>query len=220
MQIKKTGLILFFLVLFSTISFASPLEDYSQGKWAVDINWRPNLKMNNRYDGYYQGSYVYSANRSLDGKNGNFDWDVTIGLGNKLAFQFGQYNPKAAFGVGMNTWEANLLYKLGKNISLFAGYHNAHYSGEQSFQTNGILQGGLIAYRNITNKTTLYGVVGFGKDLLNWEAGISYHISKNVDFNLSYRYKNVKKLYDASGDFSFHDDVIAKGIGYGVTLKF
>ncbi|MEN6568044.1 MAG: hypothetical protein ABFC57_17305 [Veillonellales bacterium] len=211
------------------ICSASPLTDYSQGKTAVNINWFPNLQMKD-HSSYpsFTGSAINDT-VNANGKRGNFDWSLTTGLGGNWAIQYRQFNPKSRSSdiskFGMKTQEVNVLYKLDKNVSAFSGWHQGKYdflsSGDTTTTSNkNTLQVGLVGITRLAPKTQLYGVIGFGKDLENYEIGTSYALDKNLDFDLLYRYKKVKKLYNIEYNVHYHDDVTAKGLGCGITYKF
>jgi len=215
---KKAVLTLALLFVFSSMAFASPLTDYSTGKTSIDLNWRPNLSVVDSYTGDGIGTEYQK------GKSGTVDWGITTGLGNKFAVQYSQYNPvgKDSYGgYGMNTKELNVLYKLNKNVSAFAGYHRASFVGGDYTKNNNTLQVGLTGYDEIADKTTLYGTLGVGNKLLNWEVGVSYEVAQNTEFNFGYRYKKVRNLFEGyNGGSIYSDNVTAKGFGYGVTYKF
>lgn len=213
------ALILALVLSITGAAFASPLDDYSTGNIAVDFNYRPSLSMENKY-----GSWAGGGEGTWSGQTGNhssFDGSLTVGLGKKFALQASLYNPRTndvGYDYGMNTQEFNVLYKLTKNVSVFAGAHSAKYT--RSFNTpvdKTVLQAGLIGYVPLSSKVNAFGVVGFGSNLQNYEVGLSYVFSKNAEFNLSYRYKSVKQLDSGFGNW---EDVTAKGLGYGFTFKF
>jgi predicted porin len=202
------------IMLIASVSLASPLTDYSPGKTAIDLNWFPN--------GTLDGSWG-----SVDGKRGNIDWGVTTGLGNKFALQYRQFNPESkdigvpSYRFGMRTQEVNVLYQLNKNVSAFVGWHQAklHSSGITASDRN-TFQAGLVGNTKIAPKTTLYGVVGVGSNLVNTETGVAYEVGKDLDLNVFYRYKKIDKLeYNISGE-TYKDDLKFKGVGVGLTYKF
>jgi len=221
---KKTVFILVLLLAFSSMAFASPLSDYSKGNTSFDINWRPDFNGMDKYTSSWSESDSYSTMK-LNGNRRTYDWTVTTGLGNNFALQYSQYRPvgQSEYGSewGMSTKELNVLYQLNKKVSAFAGYHRAHYVGEPYTPNSNRLQVGLIGYDKIADKTTLYGTLGVGNDLLNWETGVSYQVAPNLEVNLSYRYKKVSNLsdgYETENDYT--DNVTARGFGYGITYKF
>lgn len=218
--------------------FASPLADYSLGKTAVDISWMPNLNMKDQFAATYM---EYAGEWSEhNGKKGNFAWGLTTGLGGKWAVQYRQFNPESKRSndevpsyYGMKTQEFNVLYKVDNNLSLFAGWHQAKYTSSDTYNgarttrtadNKDVLQAGLVGTMKIAPKTLLYGIAGIGKDLANYETGVSYEVAKDLEFNLFYRYKKVEKLknaVDIEGGLSpFIDNVTAKGVGFGFTYKF
>ncbi len=229
--------ILFILVtvvcssLIAGVGVASPLTDYSAGKTAVDITWFPRMHMTDQYT-----DQMLSLNNGIDtadGKNGNFDWGLTTGLGGNWAFQYRQFNPETAdyttFGrvqrFGIKSQEFNVLYKIDKGVAAFVGWYQTSYSYDSvnantTASNKNVAQAGLVGTAQIAAKTRLYGVVGVGKDLVNYEVGVAYEIAKGLDFNLVYRYKKVENLDDTTFGLRYKDDVTAKGLGYGITYKF
>lgn len=196
-------------LLLTGVAFAGPLTDYAKGKTAVDISLMPKL------DGEAASG---PGTLTLDGKNSNIDWSVTTGLGGKFALQYRQFNPESktypwGYG-GLDTQELNVLYRLDKGLSAFAGLHRAKISSPFNGSTQNALQLGLLGTTPLGPKFQLYGVVGFGKNLFNGEAGIAYQLAKNTDLNLFYRYKKVDGLepYDV--------DATLKGPGVGLTYRF
>lgn len=196
-------------LLLTGVAFAAPLTDYSKGKTALEINWLPTL------DGE---AAIGSGTLTLDGKKGNIDWSVTTGLGGKFALQYRQFNPETksypwGYG-GIDTQELNLLYRLDKGLSAFAGLHRAKIGSPFNGPAQNTLQVGLLGTKTLGPKYQLYGIVGFGKNLFNGEAGLAYELAQNTQFNLFYRYKKVDGLepYDIN--------TVVKGPGMGFTYKF
>jgi len=126
----------------------------------------------------------------------------------------------------MKTQETNILYKLDKNLSAFIGWHQAkfHYSfqsKEYTAEDSNTMQVGLVGIKEIAPKTNLFSEIGIGKNILNYEVGVSYQVTKEIDFDLFYRYKKVENLKDTIGGIeNYQDDVTAKGFAYGITYKF
>lgn len=203
---KKIILTVLCLFVLSSIGFASPLMDYSKGKAAIDLTYRPSLD-------------VKDEAGTFDGKA--YDWGFTYGIGNKMALQYKQFNPETDSYDGIKhkikSEEFNVLYKLDKNVSAFTGIvRYQHYFTNINSITSGQdyknkWQVGLVGSTNVWKKTDAYGVAALGNDYRNWEIGLSYAIAKDIDFNLSYR------------DAKFKDnsaDITTKGYGFGVTYKF
>ncbi|MDT8903214.1 hypothetical protein [Anaeroselena agilis] len=92
---------------------------------------------------------------------------------------------------------------------------------------------GVVGSYNIAKKTNLWGLASFGSDYRNWEAGLSYDLGKDVQFNVSYRDTKFDALKFAGGNInppagsvysasnaSVTTDVTVKGWGFGLTYKF
>lgn len=224
-MVKKVIPFLMVLLFTASIGFAAPLTDYSAGKASIDLTWSPNLDS--------ETDSNYGSGFSADGKNGNFDVGLTVGLGNKFALQYRQFDPETEFipaaqlSYETKNREVNLLYQLDKNWSLFAGYHKASWSAyreDGSFysETNdkNSFQGGVIGNIKFDNKFTGYTVLGFGKDLRNYEVGVAYAVAPNVDLNVGYRSLTVDNL---AFKYPFNGESLEqqfKGMNYGITYKF
>lgn len=219
---KKLAVILAVLLctfMTAGVTTASPLTDYSAGKVALDVNWTPSLD-------------IEAEGETIDGKNGNFDFGLTYGLGNKWAIQYRYFNPVSkdlsvlgGYHAGVRSQEVNVLYKLDKNLSAFAGWHQAKLTTNApltglSLDNKSTWQVGLIGTTELGKKTTLYGIVGAGSSLLNAEAGFAYALAKDLDVNLFYRYKRIDDLRISNGINSVGVDTTTKGFGLGLTYRF
>jgi len=212
-------------MLTTSVGFAAPLSDYSAGKTSVDLTWRQS-------DVNVKGP-DYSD--SL-GKKGNLEFGITTGLGNNLAIQYNGFNAKSkntalSDGSGgtynaqgtLKVQEFNVLYKLDKNVSAFAGL--VKVKGEitddgdsMSSNSKNKVQFGLIGSTKLSEKTTAYAQVGVASSFTNWKIGISQEIAPNLELNVDYRRTQAKKM---SFDNGLGDvDVTAKGLGLGVSYKF
>jgi len=205
--------------LVASVAVASPLKDYSLGKTAADYTCYPNENVTDSWSGSDSGTTTEHP------KKANYSWGVTTGLDGNLAVQYPQFNPKMDDSdYGVKTQEINVLYKLNQQMSAFVGWHQGKYSNtaysDYTMENENAIQVGLVGSMPIAPKTELFGVVGLGKDLANYEAGISYKIAKNLDVNAEYRYKKVKNLEDSCEGYYYHDTITAKGVGLGITYSF
>jgi opacity protein-like surface antigen len=138
--------------------------------------------------------------------------------------------------------EYNVLYKLDKNFFLFTGlvratpsvklsvggeYYGDTFGGNIAIQGHdkNIWQFGLQAVAPIADKFNAYGIVSFGSDYRNWEAGLGYEVAKNLELNVNYRDMKIDNM--TMGGISINDqsydvksDAQIKGWGFGVTYKF
>lgn len=220
---KRLVITIICLVAMTGSAFASPLTDYSAGKVAVDFTFYPNLKMEADHS---DGGIV-----KTDAKQ-KFAFGLTTGLGNKWAVQYRYFSPEGVDPISTDrtnrtkTQEFNLLYQLNKNWSVFAGYHSAKYdlsfydSVWSQTHTKGTAQFGLIGSTKIFDKTRLFGSAGFGNRLTNLEFGLSYEVSPNLEFNLTYRYFNSDKLKFTAPFTGVTLDTKFTGWGLGITCKF
>lgn len=212
-------------MLTTSVGFAAPLSDYSTGKTSVDLTWRQS-------DVTVKGP-DYSD--SL-GKKGNMEFGITSGLGNNLAIQYNGFNAKSKNtalddGAGgtydaqgtLKVQEFNVLYKLDKNVSAFAGL--VKVKGEitdtgitTTSNSKNKVQFGLIGSTKLAEKTTAYAQVGVASDFTNWKVGVSQEIAPNLELNVDYHRIQAKKLSFNGGLGDV--DVTAKGLGVGISYKF
>jgi len=231
-MLKKVALVLAATSVVTSAAFAAPMTDYSQGKFAIDISTSPSLDQSAKPD-YYPYDYSYPAKSTTT-------FGVTAGLGGKWAVQYRQHKFSSEeentyyYGYpqsNLKGYEANALYKVDKNFSVFAGYTsfklgftNSYYSGyDNPGKSVGGMQVGAIVSTPVTDKVSAYGIVSTGSKLDSFEVGMAYKVSKNVDFNMGYADRNYKKLHNESSWWGTPDhkyNAQAKGINWGVTLKF
>lgn len=234
---KKLVLTVSFLFLFSAVAWAAPLTDFSQGKASIDLNWRPNSDLEHEY-----------ISGTADGASSNFDLGLTIGLGNRFAFQWQNQTSKTkttgllgtsgstvvlnATGTAKVTAnQFNILYSLDKNCAVFAGYTQAKneldgsgsflgsaFSGTQGGKTVNGWQAGFTGSFPLGNNFVGYGTIGFGNKIENIEVGFAYQFSKNAELNLFYKSTKYKDLQYDGADWKY--DMKVKGPGVGLTFKF
>jgi opacity protein-like surface antigen len=226
---KKIIFIAFILFIFASVSFASPLMDYSTGKGTVDLTIR-----NTANKLYAMGESV-----SLD-KKYNFDGAVTVGLGNNIAFQYRHFSPKSAatsfvdsdgdLSIGtlkMRTNEFNLLRKVDKSVAILAGAVTT--SGVATDQETGSYETsnvhaktfwhvGIVASTEIAKKTSLWATASVGAGLFNYEVGLGYALSSNWEVNVNYRGMDLRKL--SSDNSQSKGNVKLQGLGFGITYRF
>lgn len=159
---RKTFVCLVCLLMMSSVALASPLMDFTAGKGSIDLTWR-------------------NAENTVDGlafdKKYNLDGAITLGLGNKWAFQYRNFEPKSK---DMSAWvydpeydmdiygqvntklafnEFNVLYKLDKNVAALAGMvtakATANFSG-RAYQEGGYEGSG--SFSTSTNTKNLWQV--------------------------------------------------------------
>lgn len=228
---KKISLIATVMIFaLSSVAFASPLTDFSQGKVAVDINFRPDADI----------TCSGSLTGSVKGKNDNIDLGATIALGNKFAFQYKNSNqktkdhsltltnPPLTINVARTEIEAqeyNILYKIDKGFAAFAGITNAKasitgISNPVSYPGKSIsgYQVGIIGNTPIGKNLNAYGIIGVGDKITSFEFGVGYEIAKNTELNLFYKDAKYKDLEVQT--LNGKSDATVKGMGYGLTFKF
>ncbi|MBP2626614.1 MAG: hypothetical protein H6Q68_1325 [Firmicutes bacterium] len=195
---KKIPLILS-LLIYCQVGYASPLEEFSPGHAALDVNWKPDA---------FRG--------------GQNKWDIsgTVGLNSRWAINYRQidFSPKFK-GVQLETSnkELNLIYKMDPNIQLYAGYSitkgHETLSGQRLTQQN-MVQGGIIAMKSLGHCTTLYTMLGGGDHSANVEFGLSYRMQKDLELNVTYRHLEFRNL----GHEKLEEDF--RGFGIGFTYKY
>ena len=243
---KKSVLtiILVTMFLFTGSAFAAPLTGYKAGDVAVDLNFRsaknsvssaefPNIRLNETIE---------------FGRKLNFEPSVTVGIADRWAIQYRNVNAKSKTvyvfddGDGVNVYadnklnvnEFNVLYSVTSNISAFAGYVRTKSTVNFTDDINSLSdtmsgskntwQIGLLGVVPIVDRLSLYGVLGVGSKWQNYEIGLSYAFTKNVAFNLDYRYMKAGKFDGRQGSFfnfeGFKSNSKSRGLGFGVTFKF
>ncbi len=219
---KKMLTLLLLMMLFTSVGFASPLTDYSSGKVAVDILFLPNIDNDSPYRAKVGSA---SMAESADGKSDNLSWGAAFGLGNNFALEYRQMDVATEQCKRSNDYlkidgrEINVLYKTGKNLAVFVGYHRAKFinaTANWSTQSKNAFQVGLVGWTDLAPETTLFGRAGLGNDLTSYEIGLSHALSANVDLNLVYRYREAKN-FDKN---TIYIDDTSKGFGAGLTFKF
>ena len=144
------------------------------------------------------------------------------------------------------TEEYNVLYKLDKNFSLFTGVVRAtpsaklnvslgRYDGDELISGGGnistqghdknIWQFGFVAVKPLNKDLTTYGIAALGSDYHNWEAGLGYKITKDIEFNVNYRDMKIEDMKIANlsipgENYDVKTDTKVKGWGFGVTYSF
>ncbi|MDR3591279.1 MAG: hypothetical protein P4N41_16620 [Negativicutes bacterium] len=213
--------ILMLAMMFGGTVWASPLMNYEAGKGSIDLTWR-----NTEDD-------VSGYTHAILPERNNLDATLTLGLGNNFAFQYRNFEPKSPvvrwnYGGTITTGqfkltsnEFNVLYKLAKNVSVFAGDVSAsgyRWTPISSYTTDtkNYWQVGLIGRTEIAPRTTLWASAAAGNDLTNWEAGVSYEFAPGWELNVNYRELKTNKLKL----YQYVDNVKATGFGYGITYKF
>jgi len=234
----KTGVAICGAMLMAQIGFASPLTDYSAGKVSLDLNFAVDntVKVTNKVADYPSSSLHYDA------KN-NLNYNVMAGLGNGYGIQYRNITSDSNMTYNGDTdnvskykfkfREFNVLKSLDKQSAIFVGFVQA--SSDFSVQdpldntnTFGVSsdkktlwQIGYLGKVPLTKDLNAYGIVAFGSHMTNYEIGLAQKLSKNVEFNISYRERTVKNLHlnDAAAG-SFSHDVTVHGMNYGITYEF
>lgn len=221
----KRWILTVILVLGLTSSgFASPLMDYSKGAGSLDISLKPNQDISVEQNGH---------DAEFDGKSSNLGLGITYGLGNDWALQYRfnnadtkvKHDPQRDDSIDFRVHEFNVLHKVGKNVSAFAGAvrtkstsHNSNWADKADDQTG--YQLGLIGVAGLGPKTNAYGIVSAGNDIRRYEVGVSYGFAKNLEVNVAYEYAK----YEDGGSHFFHgvmdEDYVVKGLKYGLVYKF
>ncbi len=230
---KKIGLLASVLLFSSSVAFATPLNDFSAGKLALDVSVNLDSKM--EFDDYYKGE-------------NNLDYGLTVGLGKKFAFQYkNNGSPQSrdlyrysASGVlegiesfKLRSQEFNLLYKINNSLTVFTGVNQAklrfnitpqygYVSTVSSFENNkSNIQIGITQLTPINKKLINYSTVAIGKDFNYFILGLGYAIDKNLDLNVfysQYKYGNFPVNTTNLGNIGVN--AITKGLGLGITYKF
>jgi hypothetical protein len=172
---------------------ASPLEDLSPGRFALDVNWKIN---------------------SFSGGDNAIDFGIAAGLGKNWALACRQLNFDTA-GTSrdyrIENREINLVRKIGDGLQFYAGY--SHTGGGDGIRARNALQVGVIAARKLGDRFTLYTILGGGKDIANVEFGLSYKIRPSLELTTTYRHFTVDKIGEGASRHNY------RGFGLGLTWK-
>jgi hypothetical protein len=220
------------LLTVSSVGFASPLNDFSQGKVAIDISLRSNPD-------FKAAESNRAWPKTFNGKS-NMEYDVAFGLGNNLAFQYRQADLKADYTENIYgnlathngtiaTQDFNVMYKLNNNYCLFTGIkqvqeklHDSGMTFESDTKTH--WQFGITGQTKLGKSLNGYATIAAGEDLSAWKVGLSYEVNKNLDFNIFYAENKYNKVTHNSiisqANRDDKADYTVKGIGYGITYKF
>lgn len=138
--------------------------------------------------------------------------------------------PIASIETKTRVEEYNVMYKIDKNFSAFTGIVRANPSfkyNDNDFDVTlrghdkNIWQFGVVATKPLNNDFTTYGIASLGSDYRNWEVGLGYKMTKELEFNVNYRDMKVEdmKLGSVFGT-DVNTDTRVKGWGFGVTYNF
>lgn len=195
---RGIAIVLMVLNLFLNSCQASPLDNFSQGKTAVDINCK-----------------LYN----FEGTGGHeFSWST--GLGNNWAVNYRQTGYDAAPGaidMRVKNQEFNILHKCQDNIQVYAGYSATQglcQGGHSGRTAKNVMQLGAIVEKKISNRTVLYAIVGGGQNVTNVEIGVSYLLRPGWELNATYRHFTVEKVGVDKCKENY------RGFGLGITYKF
>lgn len=254
---KKLVITLICLFALSTVGLASPLLNYDKGSVSFEYTYRPSLDIKAGAELNANIGSLPPINlgisKDFDG-SANMELGLTFGIGNNWALQYRQYNPEGTIWspkIGNTTVsldgkirqdEYNLLYKFTPKAAVFIGAVRANGGikigisnpnlgisiPELRSDDMSILQFGLLGSTAIGKKLNAYGMVSMGSCYRNWEAGLSYGFTKDLEFNLSYRdtkWDRFKYLGVTTPGPLHSLEVNAKGIeakgwGFGLTYKF
>jgi predicted porin len=227
--LKKILFAFIVIMMNSSTLMASPLMDYSAGATSLDIMLRPSTEFT---------SEISNVSKIFDGDINVYDITFTKSIGHKLALQYSSYNPQTTIERSfissysnqftLQNKEFNLLYKVNNNIALFTGLSNnkLKFDGDQgpgithyAAETKKIWQYGLSGKQKLGGKVSLYEVGALGKNLTAWKVGLGYKLTKDVEFNVDYRYLQVNEL-TIPAFTAYKIDTTVKGAGAGLTVKF
>lgn len=217
---KKICLLTTCIALITTTAFAVPQTNIKKGQTAVDIS------ISAPKDTFSGESIASKANP---------DFGITTGISDTYAIQYKYHglstatanDPDISDQADITMQEFNLIYKINPKTNIFIGINK--FSGKNylsivntdvsaDFESKNKIQAGITATSSINEKTSYWGTLAAGSDLLNCELGIGQALDKNTDLNLYYRYirENGAHRVDTRNTFDF----ISSGFGLGLTLKF
>lgn len=229
--------------LFVSTALAAPLTDYSAGKLAVDVSLRTVENESDETGGTHntysaRSGVDFGATLGLGGR-----WALQYrGLNTESRDRFfsqwadgTELDPdyeSLSERMRLKTAEVNLLYRCNRSCALFAGSvstkarfsstYRALYpdedidrSGTVSTRTKETIQFGVIGSVSLAPKLTGYASLGAGKDVSSVSVGISYKVTRDMDFNVDYRQLRVKGLRREGETL----EARTGGVGFGVTWR-
>ena len=190
----KNLILLMALVLLLTAApvFASPLEDFSSGRLAVDLNWKP---------------HSFAGGDALE-------IGATAGLGGNWAIscrQLGFDTPGHLNDYRVRHREINLIRKIGDRLQIYAGH--AHTGRHTGIEAKDVVQLGVIVAKKMGDRFTLYTNLGGGKNVANIEIGLSYRLNPHLELTSTYRHLTVEKIGEGAPRHNY------RGFGLGLTWK-
>jgi len=195
---KRLWLIAAAWLLFVPAGRASPLADFSPGRWALDLSAKP---------------LVFQGERAAE-------WGVTAGLGNGWALAGRQtvYDVFADPGrYRTRNSEVNLVRRASGELQIFAGWSHTSAGargGALALPGKNVAQIGVIGRRELNDRLTLYVAIGGGLNMANIEFGLSYCLRPGLEATGTYRHLTAEKVGPARVKENF------RGFGLGFTLKF
>lgn len=185
-------------IYFSSMCFASPLDNFSKGAVAVDAQW---------------------SVHGFQGTNSDTNFGITAALGDNWAVNYRQtdYKPNDSISTfKAKNRELNLIYKVKDNLQLYGGYSKTSstdlFSG-LALPDKNVAQIGAIALKKLGDRTTLYTIIGGGKNVTNIEFGLSYQLYPGLELTSTYRHLSVEKVGPLSNKLNL------RGFGLGATWK-
>ncbi len=180
-------------LLITTSAFASPTTEFQQGALSLEIGSTLNSNVSGKG----------KISPDVPGKSG-YKAGITAGLSNNLAVQYkqGMFKSEDSTILGMTTFaqskpkDFNLLYKVNPNLTFIAGYENTEisYGKFVTAASKSALHFGFTGTHKLNDKATLFATLLGGKDVSLRELGVSYALSKDTTFNVSYAERKVKSV--------------------------
>ncbi len=195
---KCLAMIVACFVYSGSICFASPLANFSKGAVAVDLEW--------------------SAHAS-QGTNTTNNFGITTAVGDRWAINYRQtnYDPKdESLAFHAKNKEVNLIYKIHDNLQLYSGYSRTSATNETTgleLPDKNVVQIGAIVTKKLSERTTLYTILGGGKNVTNIEFGLSYQLQPGVELTSTYRHFSAEKAGPAENKLNL------RGFNLGMTWK-
>ena len=216
-------------MFFCSVAAASPLTDYSQGHYSLDLTVR-----NTDSSSVFKTS-AYTIDYNVFDKKTNLDTMFTLGLGGKFAAQYNYFAPKSEslssftngeYRLQNKVQQINVLYKLNKNVAASFGYasvgtgflfKNDSYNSDTIY-TKSCLTIGILGTTTIAPKINLWGSFIGGKSLTDYKIGIGYAIQPNLDLNVDYRHIKIRDINCNFDGTTSNGN--SKGLGLGLTYKY
>ncbi|EGO65232.1 outer membrane beta-barrel protein [Acetonema longum] len=229
--------------LLASTALAAPLTDYAAGNLAVEVSLRTVENESDEAEGTHntysaRSGVDFGATLGLGGRWALQYRGLNVESQDNSFSQWPDGSPvdpnyeSLTERMRLRAAEVNLLYRWNRYCSLFAGnvrakgrFSSAYRDHDPledlsrsravSTRTKAAVQFGVVGLMPLAPKLTGYASLGVGKDVSSWGVGISYRLTRDMDFNLDYRKLAVKGLRSEDAEM----EAETGGLGFGMTYR-